>query len=194
MNLPGARDYILHKLDNELDPFYYYHNAFHTKDVHRAVVYLAESERLPKEEQILLETAAYYHDSGILIKYLGHEEESIRIVREVLPSFGYNDQDIEFIGDLIMATGTNEKVNTLAKKILFDADLDYLGRPDYFIIAQRLRLEWNILGARISLKDWYASQVKYLENHAYLTDSASQMRNKGKQENLNQIKELLSLY
>lgn len=193
MNLPGARDYILHKLETELDPFYYYHNAFHTKDVHRAVVYLSENEHLPKEEQILLETAAFYHDSGILIKYAGHEEESVRIVREVLPSFGYSDPDIEMIGNLILATSTEVQVDTLAKKILLDADLDYLGRPDYFIIAQRLRLEWYVIGDKISLKNWYISQVKYLENHAYLTDSAFQMRNKGKQENLNQIKELLSL-
>jgi uncharacterized protein len=191
MNFTGARDYILHKLENELDPFYYYHNAFHTKDVHRAVVYLAENERLSKEEQILLETAAYYHDSGILIKYVGHEAESVHIVQEVLPSFGYTDSDIEMIGDLIMATNTLNEVDTLAKKILFDADLDYLGRPDYFIIAQRLRLEWNVLGEQISLKNWYISQVKYLENHAYLTESAFQMRNKGKLENLSQIKELL---
>jgi uncharacterized protein len=193
MNFHGARDYIMHKLENELDPFYYYHNVAHTKDVHRAVVYLSENEHLSKEEQLLLETAAFYHDSGILIKYIGHEEESVRIVREVLPSFGYSNPDIEIIGDLIMATNTHVKVDTLAKKILFDADLDYLGRPDYFIIAQRLRLEWNILGEQYSLKNWYISQVKYLENHAYLTDSACQMRNKGKQENLNQIKELLSL-
>lgn len=193
MNLNGARDYIMHKLESELDPFYYYHNAFHTKDVHRAVVYLSENEHLPKEEQILLETAAIYHDSGILIKYFGHEEESVRIVREVLPSFGYSEADINMIGDLILATNTHRPVDTLAKKILLDADLDYLGRPDYFIIAQRLRLEWNILGENISLKNWYLGQVKYLENHAYLTDSAFQMRNKGKLENLNQIKELLSM-
>ena len=193
MNLQGARDYIIHKLETELDPFYYYHNAFHTKDVHRAVVYLAEIEHLPQEEQFLLETAAFYHDAGILIKYTGHEEESIRIVKEVLPSFGYTGPDIEFIEGLIMATNTHGLVDTLPKKILFDSDLDYLGRPDYFIIAQRLRLEWNILGENISLRDWYIGQVKYLENHAYLTDSAFQMRNKGKLENLNQIKELLSL-
>lgn len=192
MNLYGARDYILHKLNNELDPFYYYHNAAHTEDVHRAVVYLSEIEHLPKDEQLLLETAAYYHDSGILIKYIGHEEESVNLVQEVLPTFGYSTQDIKRIGDMIMATNLNGIVDTLAKKILFDADLDYLGRPDYFMIAQRLRLEWNILGEHFSLKDWYVSQVTYLENHTYLTNSAGQMRNKGKLENLNQIRELLS--
>jgi len=193
MNLSGARDYIMNKLKSELDPFYYYHNVAHTEDVHRAVINLSENERLSKEEQLLLETAALYHDSGILIKYIGHEEESVRIVRAALPSFGYSNQDIEIIGDLIMVTNRIEQLDTLLKKILFDADLDYLGRPDYFIIAQRLRLEWNIFGEQFSLKNWYISQVKYLENHVYLTESASQMRNKGKQENIHQIKELLSL-
>lgn len=193
MNLYGARDYIMQKLKSELDPFYYYHNVAHTEDVHRAVVFLSEIERLSKEEQILLETAAFYHDSGIMIKYLGHEEESVLIAREVLPSFGYSEADIGFIKDLIMATNAQGQVDTLHKKILFDADLDYLGRPDYFIIAQRLRLEWSIFGEQFSLKNWYISQVKYLENHVYLTDSACRMREKGKQENLNQIKELLSL-
>jgi hypothetical protein len=192
MNLNGARDYILLKLENELDPFYYYHNAAHTLDVHRAVVYLSEIEHLPQDEQLLLETAAFYHDSGILIKYVGHEEESVLIAKEVLPSFGYSGKDIERIGEMIMATNLNGLIDTLPKKILFDADLDYLGRPDYFMIAQRLRLEWNILGEQYTLKNWYVSQITYLENHKYLTVSAGQMRNKGKLENLNQIKELLS--
>jgi uncharacterized protein len=193
MNLHGARDYIMHKLKNELDPFYYYHNVAHTEDVHRAVVYLSENEHLSNEEQVLLETAAYYHDSGILIKYIGHEEESVLIVREVLPLFGYNEQDIETIETLIMATNTHAQAQTLPQKILIDADLDYLGRPDYFIIAQRLRLEWNIFGEHFSLRNWYISQVSYLDNHVYLTDSAFKMRNKGKLENLKQIRELLSL-
>jgi predicted metal-dependent HD superfamily phosphohydrolase len=193
MNLYGARDYILNKLKNELDPIYYYHNVAHTEDVHKAVVWLAESEKISEREQILVETAAYYHDSGILIKYIGHEEESAKITEEVLPNFGYSGADIRFITEMILSTYINGQVDTLVKKILCDADLDYLGRPDYFIIAQRLRLEWNILGDPISLKNWYISQVKYFESHNYLTQSAIKMRNKGKAENLRQIRELLSI-
>jgi uncharacterized protein len=193
MNLQGARDYILNKLKNELVPFYYYHNVAHTEDVHKAVVRLADKEQISQNELVLLETAAYYHDSGILIKYIGHEEESVRIAQEVLPNFGYSDDDIGVISEMIFSTFINGQVDTLLKKILCDADLDYLGRPDYFIIAQRLRLEWNILGEPISLKDWYFSQVKYFENHKYYTESAFNLRNKGKEENLSQIKDLLSL-
>jgi uncharacterized protein len=193
MNLHGARDFIINKLKNELDPFYYYHNAAHTEDVHKSVVRLSETEEVSEKELLLLETAAYYHDSGILIKYKGHEEESAIIVKEVLPNFGYNAVDIEIINEMILSTYINGQVDTLIKKILCDADLDYLGRPDYFIIAQRLRLEWNMLGENISLRNWYISQVKYFENHEYYTQSAVRMRNKGKQENLNQIRELLSL-
>ena len=193
MNLHGARDYILTKLKNELVPFYYYHNVAHTEDVHKAVVRLADKEQISQNELVLLETAAYYHDSGILIKYTGHEEESVKIAKEVLPNFGYSDDDIDIISGMIFSTYINGQVDTLSKKILCDADLDYLGRPDYFIIAQRLRLEWNILGEPISLKDWYFSQVKYFENHKYHTESAFNLRNKGKEENLRQIKDLLSL-
>jgi predicted metal-dependent HD superfamily phosphohydrolase len=193
MNLHGARDYIINKLKNELNPFYYYHNVAHTEDVHQAVIRLAEKERLSEQEQVLVETAAYFHDSGILIKYSGHEEESVKIAQEVLPNFGYSDSEIGIITEMILSTYINGHVDTLAKKILCDADLDYLGRPDYFIIAQRLRLEWNILGTPISLKNWYISQVQYFETHNYYTQSAIQMRNKGKQENLRQIKELLAL-
>lgn len=192
MNLHGARDFIINKLKNELDPFYYYHNAAHTEDVHKAVVRLAETEEVSEKELLLLETAAYYHDSGILIKYKGHEEESVKIVTEVLPNFGYDLKDIEIINEMILSTYIDGQVDTLIKKILCDADLDYLGRPDYFIIAQRLRLEWNVLGEHISLKNWYISQVKYFENHSYYTQSAVRSRDKGKQENLNQIRELLS--
>jgi uncharacterized protein len=192
MNLHGARDFIINKLKNELAPYYYYHNVLHTEDVHEAVVRLAESEQISGHDLILVETAAYFHDSGILIKYIGHEEESVKIVKEVLPAFGYSDPEIGIINGMILSTYINGHVDTLAKKVLCDADLDYLGRPDYFLIAQRLRLEWSSLGEPISLKNWYISQVKYFEQHTYFTQSAIRLRNKGKEENLSQIKELLA--
>jgi hypothetical protein len=76
--------------------------------------------------------------------------------------------------------------------ILCDADLDYLGRDDFFMIAHRLQYEWNKLGVYpTTLRKWYELQLQFLDNHVYFTDAAKQTRNEYKAENVAQVKELL---
>ena len=86
-----------------------------------------------------------------------------------------------------------QSASTPQEQILCDADLDYLGREDFFWIAQSLRLEWNTLNVRkTTLREWYEFQIEFMEGHTYFTETARKLRNAGKENNLQQIKELLS--
>ena len=95
---------------------------------------------------------------------------------------------------MIMTTKLPQSASDQLEKIICDADLDYLGREDFYMISHRLKLEWNLKNVnKTTLREWYELQVKFLENHTYFTKAACESRIKGKQTNLEQIKELICL-
>lgn len=192
MNLQAAKDYILSRLKNELRPDLYYHCLNHTLDVYESAKKLASLESIAGVDLVLLETAALYHDAGFIVSYKNHEEHSMHLMRKVLPRFGYADSDIEIIARMIIATRLPQNPVTDLEKILCDADLDYLGRDDFFMIANKLLCEWNENGIPVTLKKWYTIQKNFLESNHYFTQSAKGLRKEKKYQNLSQICELIS--
>ena len=192
MDFHKARDFIIGKMTNELKPELTYHNIEHTMDVLQAASKFAELENINSRELILLETAAIYHDSGMLRTYIGHEEASIDLARKHLPDFGYEQDDIDLITKMIITTKLPQSASTFLEKVICDADLDYLGREDFFMIAHKLRYEWNVLNIRkTSLREWYELQIMFLENHTFFTGSAKELRDEKKADNLKQVQELV---
>jgi len=188
MNYEGAKKFIINKLEKELDSRLTYHSLSHTMDVLESAIRLAQLEQLPEKELQLLKTACLFHDSGMLVTYKGHEEASIEICREILPSFSYNEEETEAVCRMIRTTKLPQSAMHLADKILCDADLDYLGRPDFFMIAHKLKYEWDILQIYpTTLQQWYQIQKDFLVNHRYFTLSANKLRQAAKMENLKQI-------
>ena len=83
MNYEGAKNYILRKLERELDPRLTYHSISHTLDVLESAIRLAELEKISEDDLILLKTACLFHDSGMLVTYKGHEDASIAFVLDI---------------------------------------------------------------------------------------------------------------
>ena len=147
MDFAGARDYIIARMKKELSPLLTYHTVDHTLDMHRSAIRLMEMERFEDEhERVLIETAAIYHDAGMMISYNDHETQSVLIAGEMLPAFGYSREDIDEVAGLILVTRLPQMPTTLPERILCDADLDSLGRDDFFIESFRLQLEWKLNG------------------------------------------------
>lgn len=191
MDVQGAYNYILQRLGRELDSRLTYHSYTHTIDVYDAVGRLADLCQLTPEEKILVETAALYHDAGMLEAYDDHEESSARLTATILPAFGYAANQIIRIQELILATRLPQMARSTLGMILCDADLDYLGREDFFINSFRLKLEWQLYGiSSYALSDWFLMQEKFLENHRYLSEPAARLRNDGKHKNLESIRAL----
>jgi len=193
MNYEGVKAFMLEKLRNELDPSLYYHDINHTIDVLQSAERLLEAESIPEHEQMIVKTACLFHDSGMLRTYIGHEEASCEIAREVLPGFGYSKETIDTICKMIITTQLPQSAQTLTEKIICDADLDYLGRNDFHMISHRLKHEWELHEIKeTSLKEWYELQIDFLKNHQYFTKSAIKSRDACKQKNLREILELLN--
>ena len=76
--------------------------------------------------------------------------------------------------------------------MLCDADLDYLGRDDFWKIAQRLYEEFLEMGVIHNEDEWNRLQVQFFETHSYFTKTAQEWRNEQKAERLKEIRAKLN--
>ena len=194
MDHQRAETYVLDLLRQHLPASLSYHGLHHTLDVVEQSASLAAAEGITNPDDLtLLRTAAFYHDAGFLTTYQGHEAASCELVCRVLPDMQYSPSQVELICRLIMATKLPQAPDDLRlAKILCDADLDYLGRPDFWSTSQTLFEEWQ---ARDMVQDeqaWYQIQVKFLGAHHYWTHTASARRETEKQARLAEVKERLA--
>ncbi len=162
-----------------------YHNLDHTLDVTEQSERIATAEGVSdKKEIFLLKVAALYHDTGFLRTYANHEEASCTIFLEESDRFGFTLEEKNLITGLIMATKLPQTPATLLQKVICDADLDYLGRSDFFEIGDGLRREFLKYGIIKTNEEWDKLQVKFLTNHKYHTQTSRQLRESFKQENI----------
>lgn len=194
MDFERAREYILNRLRTELPPKLYYHSYKHTLDVYEATVNLANLEGVNGEGLDLMKIAALYHDAGFIYQYLENEKVAAKMARETLPGFGYNHQQVEAIANMIMATVVTAVPNTHWEQIVKDADLDYLGRDDFYPISVSLKEELNANGFQLTEQEWDEIQIKFLDSHVYYTLSAISLRKEKKQKHFEEIQKRLLMY
>lgn len=191
MNYRAAADFVLAKLTEGLAENLYYHHVQHVLDVIQATEKICQLEGLDGQDTTLLKTAALFHDTGFLVQYEKNEPYGAAFARQWLPEFNYSTKEIEEITTIILATDISKEPQGHWQKIIRDADLDYLGRSDFFSISQSLRQELVGYGQIIKLSDWYCHERDFLEQHIYYTDSAFALRHAGKMANLEEIASLL---
>ena len=63
-----------------------YHNLEHTRYVVEQSILIGNESNLSAEDLEIVVTAAWFHDSGFVVKSKGHEDESLNIAREFLVS------------------------------------------------------------------------------------------------------------
>ena len=188
----GLRNFAIEKLKTELDPRLVYHSPAHTLAVESAVLKYAELEKLSDHELFLVQTAAIFHDTGFLIQYDNNEEYGVQLLREFAPQYGYEEEDLAVIETLILSTAAGIEPSNLLEKIMADADLDYLGRPDYHYTADLLFEEMDTFVTKLPIIEKLNIQLDYLENkHNYYTVSARNVRNPGKQKRIKELKKMI---
>jgi class 3 adenylate cyclase len=188
IRLGDLEDFILDKLEKGLPKNLYYHNLKHTVDVYTQVELIGRSENVTKEELLLLRTAALFHDAGHLIDYDTHEEMAVKLANEILPQYQYSDRQINIIAQLIMATKLPPNPTNLLEEIMCDADLDYLGRPDFIPVSNTLFKELHEHGKIGTEREWNEIQIKFINSHFYFTKTARRLRNVNKQSQLEKLK------
>ena len=193
MDFEHARKTILNRLKSSLPDELTYHDIKHTLNVEKAAERFAKLEGIKGEELILLRTAVLFHDAGYILSNEGNEEIAIKLMKRELPNFGYTDEHIAKVADIIRATIKGTKPTSLLEMIMCDADHDYLGRADYHSVASKLRIELEEQGKPMTDKEWINFQLNYLEKeHRYHTETARNIRLPGKKRRIEELKFKLS--
>jgi hypothetical protein len=115
------------------------------------------------------------------------------MVNEILPPYGFNADQIKLIQGMIMATRIPQSPKTKLEQVICDADLDYLGRDDFYIIGNRLFEELSSQGIVKTDHEWNLLQKKFLESHCYHTNFSKLNREEFKRKRLEEILDKLRL-
>ncbi|MDD4148692.1 MAG: adenylate/guanylate cyclase domain-containing protein [Bacteroidales bacterium] len=182
---------IMDQLQRNLPANLYYHNIKHTINVLYNVEDIAREEGVSEEEMLLLKCAALFHDAGFMVSYDNNEEIGAKMAAQTLQKFKFTDEQIETVKRLILATKMPPKPKDHLEKIMCDADLDYLGRPDFIPISQNLFRELFERGKINTIEQWNRMQYKFIVSHNYFTETARKNRDAGKELVMKELKELI---
>lgn len=185
------QEMILDKLEKELPDYLYYHNVKHTVDVVTEVELIGWAEGIDDEDILVLKTAGLFHDAGHTVAYDDHEYHGTVMVKALLPKYGYTEEQINRICDVIMATKMPPEPKTLLERIICDADLDYLGRSDMIPVSNTLYKELKEQNKIGTLSEWNKLQVMFISKHSYFTKTAQSLREVNKQMQIERIRELI---
>lgn len=192
VDFDNLKTHIINQLKSLLPDYLSYHDLPHTIDVEKAVIRYANLEGVSEVDKLLLKTAALFHDAGFILQYHKNEDIAIGMIQSTLPRYGYSRQQINKIADIINSTKRSIEPENLLEKIMCDADHDYLGRPEYHIVAQKLRDELAYNNETFTDKEWILFQLEFLENqHRYYTETANNIRSNSKKSRINELKKQL---
>jgi TolB-like protein/predicted metal-dependent HD superfamily phosphohydrolase/Tfp pilus assembly protein PilF len=185
-NFDAAEEHIIQLLGKDM-PNLQYHNVKHIYDVLEASLLIAQSENLTNDEIKLLRLAALFHDAGFIHSARNHEERGAEMAKEVLPSFGLTSDQISTITGMIIATRIPQSPTNKLERVLCDADLDYLGRDDFYEIGGRLFEELTTQRIVETEREWNLVQKTFLESHRYHTNFSKTNREGFKKQRLQEI-------
>ena len=184
--------YIRELFRDELPDGIKYHDADHTLHSTKGVVAVANkiaiSENISEHDRELLITAAYFHDTGYIREYDKNEPIAARMAGRILKLIGYKPKEVEKVQKMIRSTDFDRDPETHLEKILCDADLDNLGREDFFKLDGKLREGRRARGLDVNDDaKWYRGTLEIITKHRYYTESQKKLREKGKQKNIKRL-------
>lgn len=170
-----------------------FHSLQHTLEVVQAVEEIGKASNVTPEEMMGLKLAAWFHDIGYPIKYVGHEAEGMKIASAFLTEKGVDPGQLEMILNCIAGTEPKVEPNDHLVKIIKDADLRHLALSNYFEKAALLREEWALHNnSSYSDRKWLEMNISFLEGHSFHTEYGKKQLAPTKQIFLERQKERLA--
>jgi len=186
MNLENIKKFACATLE-KVPGKYLYHSWRHTINVVKYAPLFARQSGLSEPEIELITAAAWLHDLGFIYGAAGHEAASAAIAAEALPPMGVSPGELEDIQTLIMATIIPARPFTVAEMVICDADVEYLGRAEFYELSTLLRMELFLLGRGFTELEWLDFEIKFLTNQKFFSPAARRLRNAGKLRHLREL-------
>jgi hypothetical protein len=189
LNFEDLKGSILNKMETELPENIHFHDAAFSHNFVDQVEIIAKAENLSDEEQLMVKTAALFYNSGFTKSYHDHEVKSIKMAKDMLPPYGYTNEQILVISDLIYAVKSAENPKSMLEKVLLDAYFDYFGSGEYNTLSRKLYKE--LLENKVIEDDfdkWNTEQLALLERHTFYSNTSLKLRNVHKQKTIEYLK------
>ncbi len=176
-------------IKNESSENLVYHTVDHTRLVVDNAKLIGEKENLNEEEMNILLCSAWFHDTGYIKKYRGHEAESVAIAEDFLKQKKVDKDVTDLVSECILATTFPHQPENKIAMILCDADFMHLGVETYFDYADKLRQELKNTGVSILKKSAFEKEsVQLFKTHSYFTNYCLAEITKTKERNLSILK------
>jgi predicted metal-dependent HD superfamily phosphohydrolase len=185
--------YIRNLFEEKINKKFLYHNILHTEYVVGRAMEIAQHSGVNEEDVNLVAVAAWFHDSGFVVRAKGHEEESQKIAREFLASHDVNEEAILRVLGCIKATEMPQNPgDNLLAQIVCDADMAYLSEDFYLKRTNLLRKEWNQGSEKkYTRKAYYKDTIEMFQNHRFHTEYAEKEFSSGKAKNFKLLHKML---
>ncbi|MFD2513060.1 Pycsar system effector family protein [Pontibacter locisalis] len=168
-----AGEYVFKLFKGRLSKKLVYHNYKHTFETVAEAEDLGKLSKIPEDELQDLLLASWFHDTGYINTYTGHEEESINIAKDWLQEQQYPEERIDRISGLIKATKHDQEPEGLLQEIMVDADMANIGKETFFGTAELLRVEWEIFKEKFFTdREWAQFQIDFLLTTTFHTNQA----------------------
>lgn len=187
-----AQVFVEQLLKEKLPKELLYHNYQHTEAVVKAAEEIGTASKLESDdlENVLL--AAWFHDTGFVNSYEGHEDESMKIAEDFLKGENVPQAKIDKITAAILATKNGQQPANEIEKILRDADLYHISKRDYPAVVENLRKEWeNVNQSFYTNLEWCQSCFDFVVKSKYYTQYGQEELEKGKNKVLKDLKKML---
>ncbi len=179
--------YIKLYYSDNIDPKYLFHDLDHTVQTVAAAIMIAEGCEMDERSLMLLQLAAWFHDTGYTEGPIDHEERSCTYADQYLRG-KIEDADLVEILALIRATKVPQQPKNLIQQVICDADLSHLGMESYWDRTGKLRHEFIIAQNNVmSEQDWVDFELNFMLVHEYHTPVAQEMFNKRKGKHIQQL-------
>lgn len=158
-----------------------FHNVEHTKEVIQQANIIGKHLEISKEEEEIVEIAAWFHDTGFREKYNGHESISKAVAKQFLEEQNYPLELIEQVLLCIEATKMPQNPTTPLAEILCDADIYHISQPNFFYRKLLLRREWElVLNKYYKDVEWHRLNLQFIHVHKFFTTYGKEVLQKGK--------------
>lgn len=183
--LKKAELFVVDLFNKDLPEKLLYHNLVHTQEVVEATRELGEESGLNDDDLEILALAAWFHDTGYIRKYNGHEVESKKYAEEFLSRAGYPEEKTEKVSKLIMSTVVGHQPQGLLEELLHDADISHIGRKRFFRRGELLRVELeNFNDKSFTELEWEKKQYNFLVSNFFLTEAGKEKYSKRRVKNI----------
>lgn len=173
--LKKAESFVADLFKNDLPEKLLYHNLAHTEEVAEAAEELGKKSGLSDDELEVLVLAAWFHDTGYIKKYNGHEAESVKYAEQFFAENNYPEEKKEQVSKLIMSTVAGHTPHGLMEELLHDADITHIGRKRFFRKGELLRVELeNFNNNKYTELEWEKKQYNFLVSNYFITEAGKE--------------------